>query len=56
MTTAELKSYILKLERENDRLRARNGELFLALREEAPHRLDLTSNATAGSVLPKAAR
>lgn len=56
MTDTELKSYILRLERENERLRKRNGALFVALSEDAPHRLDLTSGATAGTVLPKAAR
>lgn len=54
MTAAEMKSYIKRLETENERLRRRNGQLFEALRESAPHRLDLGITASAGTVLPLA--
>lgn len=50
MVSKNLESRIKQLETEVLRLRKRNGELFVALQESAPHRIQM-SGVSAGSIV-----
>lgn len=51
MVSKNLESRIKQLEAEVRRLRKRNGELFVALQESAPHRI-VSSGVSAGRIVP----
>ena len=52
MVSKDKDNHIQQLEAEVRRLRKRNGELFVALQESAPHRI-VSSGVSAGQVVPE---